>query len=285
MTPIIRWLGQSERALVRHAVAHWRGYFPRLLSQGAYHRRVRDLTGVLLRLVREAAQALGAAHAAYEAVDTVPVPLARRCRGERHRLFGDEAGIGRGGSDRDWYFGCKLLVAATPDGAVTGFVLAPASTEDRWTAEALLGWRADPQADLWTPGQLPPSHRRGGGYVGPTGPLGPRIGVGAPSAGIYVADRGFQGAAWQHHWQEDYTATVLTPAAHATRGRQHAAWRQVVETVHGLLTSVFHLPYPGAKSRWGLITRVAAKLAALNLGIMLNRLFLRPDLALATLFT
>jgi hypothetical protein len=50
-------------------------------------------------------------------------------------------------------------------------------------------------------------------------------------------------------------------------------------------TDVLGLPFPGARSAWGLLTRVAAKVAALNLGIWLNRLFGRPDLALATLFT
>lgn len=67
--------------LVRHAVAHWRGSFPRLLSQSACHRRVRDLTGVLVHLVSRVAADLGAALAPYQALDTVLVPLARRRRG------------------------------------------------------------------------------------------------------------------------------------------------------------------------------------------------------------
>lgn len=286
LTLVAQWLGRSERALVRHAVAHWRGYFPRLLSQSAYNRRVRDLAGVLVQLVPKVAAALGAALAAYQAVDTVPVPLARRCRGRRRRLFGDEASVGRGGSDRDWYFGCKLLVAATPEGVVTGFVLAPASTEDRWVADALWCWRVDPEAAPWTTAELPPSHRRGGGRVGPTGPMGPRNGAGLPSPGPYVADRGFRGAAWVRHWWTDYGAAVLTPdGLVGAAQQQQAARRHVVETVQGVLTAVFHLAFPGARTRWGLVARVAAKLAAFNLGVLLNRHFGRPPLALATLFT
>lgn len=61
-------------------------------------------------------------------------------------------------------------------------------------------------------------------------------------------------------------------------------WRQVVETVNAQLTEVLGLSFPGARSAWGLLTRVAAKVAALNLGIWLHRLFGRPDLVLATLF-
>jgi hypothetical protein len=222
-------------------------------------------------------------------VDTVPVPLLRRCRGQHHRLFGDEAAIGRGGSDHDWYYGCKLLLAVTHEGVITGFLLAPASTEDRWVADAFFCWRACPLAAPCLPTALPPAHRRGGGYVGPTGPRWPRQAGGPPRAGPYVVDRGFRGAWWQAHWHQAYGATVLTPdaargwAARARR-RQHARWQPVVETVNAQLTDVFGLAFPRARSAWGLLTRVAAKIAALNLGIWLNRLFGRPDLALATLF-
>ena len=55
---------------------------------------------------------------------------------------GGAAAISRAGSTA-----AKLLVAVgTPTGVVTGFVVAPANTEERWVADALLGWRADPHA-------------------------------------------------------------------------------------------------------------------------------------------
>ena len=41
---------RSERAFGRYAVHHWRGYFPRLLSQSAFNWRARDLSGVLSQL-------------------------------------------------------------------------------------------------------------------------------------------------------------------------------------------------------------------------------------------
>ena len=146
-----QWLRRSERAVVRYARHHWQAYFPRLLRQSAYNRRRRRLAGVLVHLGPLVAQALGAAASAYQVVDTVPVPLLRRCRGQHHRLVGDEAAIGRGGSDRDWYSGCKLLVAVTPTGVLTGFLLAPASTADRWVADAFWCWRAPPRAEPWGP--------------------------------------------------------------------------------------------------------------------------------------
>lgn len=285
-----QWFGTSERAFIRYAREHWRAYFPRLLSQSAYNRRSRDLAGVLVHLVAVIAAEMQAYLAPYQVFDTVPVPLMRRCRGQRHRLFGDEAAVGRGGSDKDWYYGCKLLVAVTDAGVITGFLLAPASTEDRWVAEAFLCWRANPAAKPLGLGDLPSPYRHSGEkYVGPTGPRWPQLGVGRASPVPYITDSGFFGVWWEAHWQRDYGATLLTPKgylgedARALR-REHASWRQVVETVNGHLEQVFSLPFPKARSKWGLLTRVAAKLAALNLGIWLNRHFGRPDFALATLF-
>ncbi len=222
------------------------------------------------------------------ALDTTPVPLARRCRGRRHRLFADEAAIGRGGSDRDWRYGCKLLLSVTPEGVVTGFLLAPANTEDRWLAESFFCWRNRKDDAPVNPLDLP-RRRNGRPCVGPTGPVGPRWGVGEASGSAYLADDGFFGAWWQSHWREDCQAATLTPkncvgTTAPWWRQQHHRRRQIVETVNGWLEEVFHLPFPRARSRWGLLTRVAAKVAALNLGIRLNRLLGRPGLAFATLF-
>ncbi len=41
-----QWSGTSERAFIRHASEYWLSYFPRLLSQSAYNRRFRDMTGL-----------------------------------------------------------------------------------------------------------------------------------------------------------------------------------------------------------------------------------------------
>lgn len=125
--------------------------------------------------------------------------------------------------------------------------------------------------------------------MGPTGAVWPRCGAGEASGALYLSDNGFFGAFWQTHWREDYGALVLTPKnyrgadAHR-RKRQHSGWRQIVETMNGHLERTFGLRFPGARSKWGLLTRVSAKIAAMNIGIFLNRLFGRPKLALETLF-
>ena len=84
-------------------------------------------------------------------------------------------------------------------------------------------------------------------------------------------------------------ALLLTPpdyqgAQAAAAKRQHARWRQVVETMNGHLIRSFGLHFPGARSKQGLLARIAAKLTAMNVGYWLNHLFGRPLLAFATLF-
>lgn len=287
---LAQWLNWPEREFVGHVSRHWRSYFPRMLDQSSFNRRVRDLAGVMVFLVLQVSEELNAALCAYQIFDGVPVPLMRCCRGRRHKLFDkDLASIGKGGSDRDWYYGCQLFLAVTPEGVITGFVLAPASTEGRWGAESFLCWRHNVDAEPWDVNDLPPSHDKGGGRKGPTGQIWPREAVGKKSLVPYVGDEGFKGKIWQSHWLADYQAAMITKDIYQgdeakMARRRHSGWRQIVETVNAQLEQVFGLLFPRARTRQGLLARVAAKLLALNLGIWLNRHFDRPGLSFATLF-
>lgn len=285
---------RCERCFLRYARHHWRGYFPRLTSQSAFNRRVRHLWAALSLLgpaIARAVQRL-VGTPAYEVWDGVPVPLMRRCRGGRQRLFGAEAGFGRGGSDQDWYYGMRLLAAVSPAGPITGFVVGPAATAEYWLAEALLCWRQEPTAPTPTADALAPvlgpTHGRGGQRQGPTGPLGPRWGAGQPAPWPAIADRGLAGQAWRAHWQSSYGVAVLTKADYAPLPaedrRQRTHWlgglRQAVETAFNALTDLLGVPFPRARTLWGVWTRLAAKIAAYNLAVYANHLFGRPALAL-----
>lgn len=284
---------RSERAAIRYAAAHWRAYFPALVSQSSGNRRIRDLCGVLAALAPLVGALVGAAHdsGTYTVLDAVPVPVMRRCRGERHRLFAAEATIGHGGSDGDWYYGMHLLTAVSDHGAIMGWLAAPADTDVRWSAETLLRWRRDPTLPMPTATAmrpaLGPSHRKGGGRRGITGPVAPLPSVGVASAGACVADRGFRGAAWQAHWRATDGVAVLTRADYRRLvGADRQAWerwlsgvRQVIERVNGALTEAFGLAFPRARSWWGVLTRLGAKVAAHNLLLLLNLRYARPAFA------
>lgn len=290
-----QWQGRrSERAFLRYAVAHWQSYFPRLLSQSDFNRRVRDVGGVLCAVGPLVAQRLAALlpdAPRYQVLDGVPVPLLRRCRGDRPKLFDAEAAIGRGGSDDDWYYGVCLLLCVDQAGAITGFVVGPANTGERWLADALLRWRVDPAASAPTAAQLAPilgQPKDRGERVGPTGPIGPHLAAGPWQDVAYLADLGFGGRHWQRHWQTDYAALVLTKrdfqdflgvVDRDAAASCHASFRQVIETVNAFLDRYLGLKFPNATTYWGLLTRLAAKVAAANLARYLNHLFHRPPFA------
>ena len=290
LTILAQWQqSRSERAFGEYAAEHWRSFFPRLLSQSQFNRRSRDLCGLLSALGpaigRALTQTLGTP--AYEVLDGVPVPLMRRCRGIQKRTFGLEAQFGRGGSDKEWYYGVKLVSVVNAHGLITGFVVGPANTEERWLAEALLRWRAFPEAlpprasDLEE--VLPPRRdKRRGARKGPSGPVGLCSGVGEASAPVTLGDLGYAGEAWVEHWREDYGAVVLTQAEwdgqeqEGALDRQLHGRRQVVERVNGVLSDVVGLAYPRARTWWGVLTRLAAKIAASNMLLTLNHEFARP---------
>jgi hypothetical protein len=109
--------------------------------------------------------------------------------------------------------------------------------------------------------------------------------AGAASTKPILSDCGFRGDDWLEHWAKAYGAQVcpLSKAAPRAERRWLSSARQVVETTFANLTESFGLKYPGAHSTWGLLMRVSAKVAAYNLGMMINRLLGCPDFAFAIL--
>jgi len=266
---------RSERSFLRYAGKHLRPMFPGLISQSAFNRRLRRLWGGFILLQQAVAQALLTADE-YEIMDAVPVPVAHGARSFHPGWLADIARIGHGGTDQ-YFFGLHLLLVSSVSGLATGWILGAGNIQDRWLAEGLLSARAG----------RPQLSGSGAAHVRPPLDwLGPAQGSGRTSARPLVADAGFNGPAWLRHWQADYGTQVVTPPDGRV-ARPTAQWframRQVVETVFSHLCDSFGLKYPGAHTTWGLITRVAAKLAAYNLGLAINRELGRDNFALATL--
>jgi hypothetical protein len=268
----------SERGFVRFAQKHLRAFFPQMTSQSAFNRRLRRLWGAFILLQQAVVQALAAQHVC-EVIDCVPLRLARGARSFQPKRLAELARRGKGGTD-GFFYGCRGLFAVTPDGLVTGWTLAAGNGQDRWLAELLFSARTGvprlvgPRQSHGSRRVTPPSE-----WVGPVQSAGPTF------AGPIVSDRGDYGDFWQPHWQAAYGVTVLTPPAapHQPAWRWFSRLRQVVETAFAHLDHVFALSYPQAHTQWGLLTRVAAKVAAYNLGLALNRRLQRPDFAFATL--
>ena len=242
---------RSERDFWRFASAHLRPYFPNLCTQGQFNRRVRALELELRALQRIFAGEIAEASTVYRVLDTTLVPAMVRVRASRKRLFAGQASFGRSASKTEWVYGFKVALVVDPKGVVSAFGLAPAASDERPIGEALIA------EDL---------HE------------------------AYLADKGFTGVEWERHWLERYgTLVAATPKDDSRRAWSKAdrRWasgkRQIIEGVICQLKDFFSLERHRAKTLGGLLTRLAAKVAAYTCAQRINDSLGRPLRHLADL--
>jgi Transposase DDE domain len=242
---------RSERDFWRFAWAHLRPYFPNLCTQGQLNRRVRALEPEMRALQRALAGEIADPSAVYRVLDTTLVPAIVRVRASRRGLFAGQATFGRSASKTEWVYGFKAALVVDPEGVVTAFGLAPASSDERPIGEAL---------------------------------------VARDRHEAYLADKGFTGVEWERRWLQEYGALVAaTPYDDSRRAwsRADRRWasgkRQIIEGVIGQLKDFFSLERHRAKTLGGLLTRVAAKVAAYTCAQRINGSLGRPLRHLADL--
>ena len=247
-------------------------------TQSACKRRLRRLWGACSLIQDAVADQL--AQGASDVMDGFPMPVAHGARSFNPGWLGDIARLGQGGNER-YCYGVRMLMVINHQGVATGWALASGNVQERGVAEWLCRTRAGVpgvhgplDAQGRQPKVKPPEEWRA---ALPSG--------GAQSSNPILSASGFRGDDWLEHWATAYGAPVCPlskTAPHAQR-RWWSAARQVVETTLAHLRESVGLTYPGAHSIWGLLMRVAAKVAAYNLGMMIHRLLGRPDFAFATL--
>jgi hypothetical protein len=242
---------RSERDFWRFAWAHLREYFPSLCCQSQFNRRVRALEPEMCSVQRAFAGELAEPSAVYRVLDTTLVPAMVRVRAWRKGLFAGQATFGRSASKTEWVYGFKVALVVEPQGVVSAFGLAPAASDERPIGDALL---AEDRHEA------------------------------------YLADKGFSAVDWERHWLERYGALVAaTPKNNDRRAWSKAdrRWasgkRQIIEGVIRQLKDFFGLERHRAKTLGGLLTRLAAKVAAYTCGQRLNDRLGRPLRHLADL--
>ena len=252
----------SERDAARYADQRLRQAFPRLPDRAQVNRRIRAEQQTIVAVGQHLAAELGAGDATYEVLDGTGVAV-RSLKRRGGGWLPEYAGIGRS-SRLGWYEGVHLLVAATPDGVITGYGFGAAEAKDQPLAETFFAARATADPRLAT--------------------------VGVPSGEPYLADAGFIGAARHQVWQADYGARVICPPYRsATRTwppalrRWHSGLRQIIESVNAKLLRTFRLEHERPHALDGFHARLAAKVALHNFCCWLNRHLGRPTLAFADL--
>ena len=251
----------SERDFWLFAQEKLRGAFPKLPDRSQFSRLMRTHHDAIVAV----ALSFAPAETDYEALDTLPVTVRQYKRRGRGWLAG-QADIGFSKRIASWFCGFRLLSAVSPDGLITGFAFGPASAKDQRLADSLLALRQTPDSRL------------------------PSAGA-APTAGCYLADKGFEGKNWQLRWRSDYGVVVLHPPRRNSRHpwprrlrRWLASRRQVVETVFAKLTQTFRLDRERPHDLSGFRARLAAKVALHNFCHWLNRSLGRPALSFVDLF-
>lgn len=260
----------SERDFWRWAELRLRGAFPRLPAREQFNRQARLLRPLVELYATGLAGRLGAPQAPRQAMGLSAAP----CRHLKRRGGGWlEGSAALGHSNRlDWFQGFQVLAAVCPAGVISGFCFAPATAKGQRLAEDFLRLRHTRAEEL--------------------GAQAPRSG-GAPAAGYYVMDKGFEGRGWQGRCQKALGAGFLCAPkrprhqARHPRGKGLRRWlasvRQIVETVFDKVQNCFALCRERAHTVQGFGARLAARAALHNFCILVNRRLGRPNLAFADL--
>jgi len=231
-----------------------RTFFPGLNERSRFNRRKRDLWSVILAVRVSLPIVLDALELEETAaIDSAPVPCVSYKRGKQASDFVGTADYGVCSSKAMKYFGCKLHSVVSLTGLIMGLLLTPASRYDNQPVVELL--------DSF-------SHH-----------LQRLLGDGA-----------YNDAALEGYLQESRSLQLLAPAkSNQPPKRSQSAQKQlnrlrlICETVNAQLQEQLHLSKHYAKSTWGLMTRIAAKVTAHSVGMMVNTLLGRPALQLAEL--
>jgi hypothetical protein len=229
-------------------------FFPGLNERSRYNRRKRDLWSVILA-VRVSLQIVLDAQALEEtaAIDSAPVPCVGYKRGKQSSDFLGTADYGVCSSKAMKYFGCKFHSVVSLAGVIMSFLITPASPYDNQPVVELL--------DSFS------HHLR-------------RL----------LGDGAYNDAALQRFLEQYRSLELLAPAkVNQPPQRSQSAQQQlnrlrlICETVNAQLQEQLHLSKHYAKSTWGLLTRIAAKVTAHSVGMMVNAFLGRPVLKLADL--
>jgi Transposase DDE domain len=223
-------------------------------ERSRYNRRKRDLWAVILA-VRISLQVVLDALEREEtaAIDSAPVPCVGYKRAKAASDFAGRAQYGVCSSKAMKYFGLKLHSVVSLTGVVMGFVLTGASHYDNQAVVELLDSFAHHLKRL-------------------------------------LGDGAYNDAALQTFLEQYRSVELLAPVKRNQQPiRSKQAQQQlnrvrlICETVNAQLQEQLHLSKHYAKSTWGLLTRIAAKLTAHSVGIMVNQLLGRSRLRLADL--
>jgi hypothetical protein len=220
--------------------ANYGSWFPHLLDQSQFNRRLRQLDELLERLRRSWLKPLVSAQERYFLVDTKPIPVLGLKRDKRRSDFSGNATPGYCAARQMTYFGYKLAVLSSWQGIPIAFELVPAHCDERTAVESVLATVA--HSDIY-------------------------------------GDKGFIGEDWQQQLTQR-TGNRLWTCHRENQKQQHPkALKRFISRVRQRIEGVFHeIQNTGRnperllrKTVAGLVTHMTAKIASHTLRILLKQ--------------
>jgi len=234
----------SDRQFLGLAERVLPGWFPHLPDQSQYNRRLRGLVELISLVQQRLTRWLDTG--GVRLADGTQLAVANYPGCQQRSDFAGFARYGYARSQHRFIWGVRLVLLTDERGLPLGYTVVPANEKEY-----------EPLADLLT---------------------------GIPAA-VVVADKGFWGREYCGRLAADGTA-LLTPDKRRTadnlgRERALASTRLVIESVFANLKGQMRLEHHLAKTPAGLAVRIAQRILALTIGILLNTLAGRPARALA----
>jgi IS5 family transposase len=220
------------------------GWFPHLPDQSQYNRRLRGLVELISIVQQQLARWLDTGGARLSDGTLIGVANYPGC--QRRSEFAGFARFGFAKSQHRFVYGVRLVLLTDTRGLPLGYTIVPANEKEY-----------EPLANLLT---------------------------GTPTE-VVIADKGFWGRDYSARLAADGTS-LLTPnkqrtAANLGREQALASTRLVIESVFSNLKEQMRLEHHLARTPAGLAVRIAQRILALTLGMLLNTISGRPARALA----
>jgi hypothetical protein len=220
------------------------GWFPHLPDQSQYNRRLRGLVELISDVQQRLARRLDTGGVRLSDGTLIGVTNYPGC--QRRSEFAGFARFGFAKSQHRFVYGVRLVLLTDERGLPLGYTIVPANEKEY-----------EPLADLLT----------------------------GTAAAVVIADKGLWGRDYAARLAADGT-TLLTPektrtATNLGRERALASTRLVIESVFSNLKAQMQLERHLARTPAGLVVRIAQRIFALTIGMLLNTINGRPARALA----
>lgn len=244
------WCGfQKEATFLRFVKNNYLALFPRLLDQSQFNRRARNLCWLLNRLRHEIVKQMGALQEDVRLIDGTPVHVRHWRRYGKTHLMLPEAALGHCAAKKETFYGYRLVVMTTLEGVITDWELIPANADEREAAwDMLYEYR-----DL-----------------------------------LSLGDKGFLDRLRQEVLEEDRDVILLTPKRQNQKEQNPNGWdatlnrvRRRIETMFSQSKEGFGVEKPYARSLWGILCRLIAKLTGMTIAAWFNKKNGRSPLTLA----